>query len=224
MKQSKLSILMAGIIRENPVLVWVLGCCPTLAVSTMAVNGVGMGLATTFVMTGSSIVIAALKGIIPEKIRIPCYIVIIAAFTTIIQQIVKAFAPAIDQALGIFLPLIVVNCIVFSRAELFANKNSVANSAIDAIGMGAGFTLALVVLSSIREILGSGTWFGIKLTADLIDPMALMMLAPGGFFVFGILIAAINYLTKGKGVKRKSFGCDGCPSAEGCGHMNRKEA
>jgi len=215
---------MAGIVRENPVLVWVLGCCPAMAVSTMAVNGVGMGLATTFVMTGSSIVIAILKGIIPEKIRIPCFIVIIAAFTTIVQQIVKAFAPAIDQALGIFLPLIVVNCIVFSRAELFAYKNRVADSAIDAIGMGAGFTLALVVMSSIREILGSGTWFGIKLTADLFDPMTLMMLAPGGFFVFGVMIAAMNYLTKGRGVKRKSFGCKGCPSAEGCGHMNRKEA
>ena len=224
MKRSKLSIFMAGIVRENPVLVWVLGCCPAMAVSTMAVNGVGMGLATTFVMTGSSIVIAILKGIIPEKIRIPCFIVIIAAFTTIVQQIVKAFAPAIDQALGIFLPLIVVNCIVFSRAELFAYKNRVADSAIDAIGMGAGFTLALVVMSSIREILGSGTWFGIKLTADLFDPMTLMMLAPGGFFVFGVMIAAMNYLTKGRGVKRKSFGCKGCPSAEGCGHMNRKEA
>jgi len=224
MKKSKLSILTAGLIRENPVLVWVLGACPALAVSTMAVNGLGMGAATTFVLTGSSIAISLLRNIIPDKIRIPCYIVIIATFTTIVQQLVKAFAPAIDQALGIFLPLIVVNCIVFARAELFAYKNPVVDSAIDAIGMGAGFTFALLLMSSIRELLGSGTWFGIKITADYIDPMTLMMLAPGGFFVFGVLIAAQNFLTKGKGVKRKSFGCDSCPAAESCGHMNRKEA
>jgi len=224
MKKSKLAIFTAGIIRENPVLVWLLGCCPVLAVSTMAVNGVGMGAATTFVLLGSNIVIAGLKNIIPEKVRIPCYIVVIAAFTTIVQQIVKAFAPAIDQALGIFLPLIVVNCIIFARAELFAYKNSVVDSAIDAVGMGAGFTLALVIMSSIRELIGSGTLFGIKITADFIDPMNIMMLAPGGFFVFGVMIAAQNYLTKGKGVKRKSFGCDSCPSAEACVHMNKKEA
>jgi len=223
MKRSKLSLLTVGIIKENPVLVLVLGCCPTLAVSTMAINGVGMGLATTFVLTGSNIAISLLKHVIPDKVRIPCYIVIIATFTTVIQQIVKAYAPAIDQALGIFLPLIVVNCIVFARAELFAFRSSVFDSALDGIGMGLGFTLALVIMSSIREILGSGTWFGITLTADLIDPMTIMMLAPGGFFVFGVMIAALNYFTKGKAVKRKSFGCEGCPSAAACGHLRKEE-
>jgi len=219
-----MTILFNGIIRENPVFVYLLGACPALAVSTMAMNGIGMGLATTFVLLGSNCAIALLNNIIPDKVRIPCYIVVIATFTTIIQQIVKAYAPAIDQALGIFLPLIVVNCIIFARAELFASKNSVADSAVDAIGMGLGFTFALVLISSIREIIGSGSWFGINLTADLFDPMTLMLLPPGGFFVFGILIAGLNFVSKGRAVKRKSFGCGGCPAAETCEHMNKKGA
>jgi len=223
MKKSKLVIFTTGLVRENPVLVWVLGCCPVLAVSTMAVNGIGMGAATTVVLFGANIVISLLKNIIPEKIRIPCYMVIIATFTTIVQLLIKAYAPAIDQALGIFLPLILFNCIIFARAELFAFKNSVTDSAVDALGMGAGFTMALLILSSIREILGSGTWFGISLTADYVDPMILMILPPGGFFVFGVMIATQNFLTKGRGVKRKSFSCTGCPSAEACTHIKKEE-
>jgi electron transport complex protein RnfE len=135
-----------------------------------------------------------------------------------VQLIVQAYAPAIDKALGIFLPLIVVNCIILGRAEMFANKNSVIDSALDGLGMGAGFTLALLVMGTIREIIGSGTWFGIKLTAELFDPMTIMILAPGGFFVFGCMIALLNKLSNGRAVKRKSFGCESCPMAAGCGH------
>lgn len=216
--RSKLSVLLAGLIKENPVLVLVLGTCPTLAVSTMAVNGIGMGIAATVVLIGSNVAISLLKNIIPEKVRIPCYIVLIAAFVTIVQLIVKAYARDIDKALGIFLPLIVVNCIILGRAEMFANKNSVLDSFLDAVGMGGGFTLALLVMGSIREIIGSGTWFGIPVTAGRIDPVTIFILAPGGFFVFGCMIAAVNFITKGKGVKRKSFGCEGCPAAAACTH------
>jgi electron transport complex protein RnfE len=219
-QNKKLSVLMAGLFKENPVLVLVLGTCPTLAVSTMAVNGVGMGIAATVVLVCSNIAISALRNIITEKVRIPCYIVLIAAFVTMVQLIVQAYAPAIDKALGIFLPLIVVNCIILGRAEMFANKNTVIDSALDGLGMGAGFTLALLVMGTIREIIGSGTWFGIKLTADLFDPMTILILAPGGFFVFGCMIAALNYFSKGKAVKRKSFSCEACPMASACGHKN----
>jgi electron transport complex protein RnfE len=215
-KQSPLSVLTNGIIKENPVLVLLLGTCPSLAVSTMAVNAIGMGLAATFVLVCSNMAIAALKDIIPGKVRIPCYIVVIAGFVTIVQLIVKAYFPDIDKALGLFLPLIVVNCIILGRAEMFASKNGVVNSFLDGVGMGAGFTLALLVMGSIREIIGSGTWFGIAITAGRIDPMILFLLAPGGFFVYGCIIAFVNWATKGKAIKRKSFGCEGCPAAAAC--------
>lgn len=222
MGNKKLSVLLAGIIKENPVLVLVLGTCPTLAVSTMAVNGIGMGIAATVVLVCSNVAISLLKNIIPDKVRIPCYIVLIAGFVTIVQLVVKAYAPAIDSALGIFLPLIVVNCIILGRAEMFANKNSVLDSFLDGIGMGIGFTLALLVMGSIREILGSGTWFGLPVTEGIIDPMTIFILAPGGFFVYGVVIATLNKLSNGKAVKRKSFGCEGCPSAAVCGHKDCK--
>ena len=221
-KRGKLSILLAGLIKENPVLVLVLGTCPSLAVTTMAINGVGMGIAATVVLVGSNIVISLLKDIIPEKVRIPCYIVVIAGFVTIVQLIVKAYAPDIDKALGIYLPLIVVNCIILGRAEMFANKNSVFDSMLDGVGMGAGFTLALIIMGSIRELIGSGTIFGFTVTAELFDPMVMFLLAPGGFFVYGCIIALLNRLTKGKGVKRKSFGCQGCPSAAACGNVQKE--
>ena len=144
-----------GIIKENPVLVLLLGTCPTLAVTTMAQNGIGMGVAATLVLLGSNVVISLLKKVIPDKVRIPCYIVIVAGFVTIVQFLVKAYAPAIDSALGIFLPLIVVNCIILGRAEMFASKNGVLDSALDALGMGLGFTIALLMIGSIREILGA---------------------------------------------------------------------
>lgn len=215
-KQSYGKILTNGIIKENPVLVLILGTCPSLAVTTMAVNGIGMGVAATIVLICSNIVISMLKKTIPDTVRIPCYIVIVAAFVTIVQLLVKAFAPDLDKALGVFLPLIVVNCIILGRAEMFANKNTVAASALDGLGMGIGFTLALFVMGSIREFLGNGTWMGITLTAKLWDPIIVFLLAPGGFLVYGALIALVNYVTKGKAIKKKEFGCEGCPSAAAC--------
>ncbi len=212
----KLKILLNGIIKENPVLVLVLGTCPTLAVTTMAVNGVGMGMAATVVLLCSNVAISLLKNIIPDKVRIPCYIVIVAGFVTIVGQLVKAFAPDIDAALGIFLPLIVVNCIILGRAEMFASKNSVLDSALDGIGMGLGFTLALLIMGSIREILGSGSWFGMQIPF-ITEPVGILVLAPGGFFVFGCLVALVNKLTKGKAVGKREMGCAACPSASFCG-------
>lgn len=155
---SKLKILTNGILNENPVLRLVLGTCPTLAVTTMASNGIGMGLAATFVLLCSNIVISALRKIIPDQVRIPCYITVIAGFVSVVQMLVKAFVPALDSALGVYLPLIVVNCIILGRAEMFASKNGVIDSALDGIGMGIGFTITLTIMGTIREILGSGTW------------------------------------------------------------------
>ena len=212
-----LSILTKGLIKENPVLVLILGTCPTLAVTTMASNGIGMGLAATFVLVCSNIVISLLKNVIPDKVRIPCYIVIIAGFVTLLSSLMEAFLPDLYSALGLFLQLIVVNCIILGRAEMFASKNGVVASALDGLGMGLGFTLALVIIGSIREILGSGTWFGITLTANLFSPISIFILAPGGFLVYGCVIAAVNKLTNGKAIKKKDFGCEGCANAGACG-------
>lgn len=221
MEKSNLQILTNGIIKENPVLVLVLGTCPTLAVTTMAKNGIGMGLAATFVLLGSNIVISLLKKVIPDKVRIPCFIVVIAGFVTLLSALLQAYVPDVYSALGIFLPLIVVNCIILGRAEMFASKNSVFKSALDGIGMGIGFTLALLVIGSIREILGSGTWFGIPITANLFEPISIFVLAPGGFLVFGCVIALLNKVSNGKAVKRKSFGCESCPNAAGCANAGK---
>ncbi|MCI7086018.1 MAG: electron transport complex subunit E [bacterium] len=204
-----------GIIKENPVLVLVLGTCPTLATSTSVSSALGMGAAATVVLLCSNMVISALRRVIPDKVRIPCYIVLIAGFVTMVQMLVKAFAPALDQSLGIYLPLIVVNCIILGRAEMFANKNKVVDSAIDALGMGAGFTLALLLMATIREVFGNGTWMGIEIPVLVDNNISIMTMAPGGFFVFGCLIALVNKLSGGKNAK-KSFGCAGCPSAELC--------
>ena len=163
---NKLSILTKGIIKENPVLVLLLGCCPTLATTTGAINGLGMGVSTLAVLVCSNIVISLLKNIIPDKVRIPCYIVVIAGFVTIVQLLLKAYLPALDAALGLFIPLIVVNCIILGRAEMFASKNSVLDSALDGLGMGIGFTLALGCMGLIREFLGSGTAFDIPIYAN----------------------------------------------------------
>lgn len=215
-KPSKLGIITKGIIKENPTLVLVLGTCPTLAVTTQAMNGIGMGLSTMVVLIFSNIFISLLKNIIPDKVRIPCYVVVIATFVTIVQFMLKAYMPALDKALGLYIPLIVVNCIILGRAEMFANKNSVIDSALDGVGMGIGFTLALFLMGATREILGSGQLLGTNITAGLIDPMAIFVLAPGGFFVFGCLIALVNKLTNGKPSKNKANGCAGCPSAAAC--------
>ncbi|MFV0399062.1 MAG: electron transport complex subunit RsxE [Oscillospiraceae bacterium] len=224
-KRSGFSILIAGIIKENPVLVLLLGTCPTLAVTTQAFNGLGMGLATMFVLICSNFLISLLKNVIPDKVRIPCYIVIIAGFVTILQLLVKAYLPALDAALGLYLSLITVNCIILGRAEAFASKNSVGHSLLDAIGMGFGFTLALLFIGSIREILGLGTLFGFALTKNLFDPIEIFRQAPGGFLVFGVVVALVNKLVYlyNRGRRRQdrikvrtSVGCDGCPVSGTC--------
>ncbi len=219
----KLSVLTNGILKENPVLVLLLGTCATLAVTTLAKNAIGMGAATTFVLTGSNIVIALLKKVIPDKVRIPCYVVVIAGFVTIVQLLIQAYAPAIDKALGIFLPLIVVNCIILGRAEMFANKNSVIDSALDGIGMGIGFTLTLLAMGTIREIFGSGSWMGIHIMGSM-TPIAIVKQAPGGFFLFGSLIAMVNKYNKAKGrAVRNEIGCEGCPAAGACPNAAKGE-
>lgn len=219
---SKFSNLTRGIIKENPVLVLLLGTCPTLATSTQCKNAIGMGLAATVVLICSNIVISALRKIIPDKVRIPSYIVVIAGFVTLVQMVVKAYAPALDKSLGIYLPLIVVNCIILGRAEMFASKNGIADSALDGIGMGIGFTLALLLMATLREIFGAGTWFGFRLVAEEARTISIMGLAPGGFFVFGVLIALVNKITKGKAIKKKEFGCSAC-GAEECGENAKGE-
>ena len=214
---SKLQNFLKGIIRENPVLVLVLGTCPTLAVTSSVKNALGMGVAATIVLLCSNMTISALRKVIPDQVRIPCYIVLIAGFVTMVEMLMHAFAPSLYEALGIFLSLIVVNCIILGRAEMYASKHGVIDSAIDAVGMGIGFTVALFLMASIREIFGNGTWLGLPIPVLSENPISILTLAPGGFFVFGCLIALVNKLTHGKGVKKKSFDCEGCPSAAICG-------
>ncbi len=214
-KVSKLAILTKGIIKENPVLVLLLGTCPTLATTSSALNGLGMGVSATAVLICSNIVISLLAKFIPDKVRIPCYIVVIAGFVTVVQFVLQAFVPALYASLGLFIPLIVVNCIILGRAEMFAAKNGPIDSALDGIGMGLGFTLALGVMGAVREIIGAGTIFGFALPWLSAHPMLIIALAPGGFFIFACAIAAVNYFTDGKGVKG-DFGCHGCAMASIC--------
>ena len=217
-EKSKVGILTNGIIKENPVLVLVLGTCPTLATTTQASNAFGMGAAATAVLLCSNIFVSILRKTIPDKVRIPCYIVLIASFVTIVQMVLHAFAYSVYDALGLFLPLIVVNCIILGRAEAFANKNSVVDSALDAIGMGIGFTLTLFCMASIREIFGNGTWFGMEIPVLKDNHISILTMAPGGFFVFGCLIAAVNKFFVNK--PKQEFGCEGCPAAAACGGRN----
>ena len=191
-------IFMNGILDENPTFRLVLGMCPTLAITTAASNGIGMGLAVTFVLVFSNLVISLLRNAIPDKIRIPAFIVVIATFVTIVQLVVKAFVPALDKSLGMFIPLIVVNCIIFARAEAFAFKNPPVASMADGLGMGLGFTLAITILSAIRELLGSGTLFGVTVLGGGFQPMAIMTAPPGGFIALGILLAIVNAITNRK--------------------------
>ena len=216
--KEKLKVFSNGLLKENPSLRLVLGTCPTLAVTTLSVNGLGMGLAATFVLVCSNIAISALRKIIPDKVRLPAYITVIATFVTVLQMLVKAFVPALDSALGIFLPLIVVNCIILGRAEMFASKNSIGLSALDGLGMGLGFTGTLVVMGSVREVLGAGTLFGIQVMPAAVDPMTVFITPPGGFFVFGCLMALVIWIEiKTNNRKVRSIGCEGCPSASVCG-------
>ncbi|MDD6213797.1 MAG: electron transport complex subunit E [Firmicutes bacterium] len=191
MKKDK-SIFLNGLLYENPTFVQLLGMCPTLAVTTTLKNGLGMGLSATVVLIMSNMLISLLRKIIPEKVRIAAYIVIIATFVTIVQMLLNAYVPSLYSSLGIFIPLIVVNCIILARAEAFASKNSVGKSALDGLSMGLGFTCALCIISAVREFIGSGSVWGIKLYGSVIKPVAIIGMPPGGFIVLGILIASIN--------------------------------
>ena len=193
-KNSKLQLIVDGIVKNNPTFVLVLGMCPTLGTTTSAINGLGMGLATMIVLILSNITISAISKIIPDKVRIPCYIVVIASFVTIVQLLLQAYVPVLYDSLGIFLPLIVVNCVILGRAEAFANKNSVGDSALDGIGIGLGFTIALTCVGLVREILGSGSAFGWKFMAG--DGMLAFVLAPGAFIVLAYLMVIFRKLTK----------------------------
>ena len=210
-----------GIIKENPVLRLVLGTCATLAVTTAASNAIGMGLATTFVLVCSNAAISLLKKVIPDKVRIPAYITLIAGFVTIVQLLVKAFVPSLDEALGVFLPLIVVNCIILGRAEMFASKNPVLPSIVDGLGMGVGFTAALLAMGIIRELLGAGTVFGLPVLSGFMDPIIIFLLPPGGFFVFGILVALAGRLSE-EGKAPETMGCASCPLAASCSKVQEK--
>uniref|UniRef100_UPI004029B221 electron transport complex subunit RsxE n=1 Tax=Gemmiger formicilis TaxID=745368 RepID=UPI004029B221 len=208
-KPSKWKVFTAGIIRENPVLRLVLGCCSALAVTTTVSGAVGMGLAMTFVLVCSNIVISALRKVIPAKVHLPCYIVIIATFVTVVQMVLQAFVPDLYKALGVYLALIVVNCIILGRAEMFACKNNVVDSALDGVGMGLGYTLTATLMASIREILGSGTWLGFQIIPESVAKVSIMTQAPGAFFCFGLLMAGCVWL-EGKldaRIERKSC-CD----------------
>ena len=219
---------MAGLIKENPVLVLVLGTCPTLAVSTSIISALGMGVAATLVLVCSNVVISALRKVIPDTVRIPCYIVVIAGFVTVVQLLLQAFIPSLYEMMGVYLALIVVNCVILGRAEMFARKNGVIDSALDGLGMGLGFLLALLAMATIREVLGAGSFAGLEIpflvirdkAGEIVESFTLPILtqAPGGFLVFGILIAIINKIGPKAGEKkRRSFSCEGCPSASVCG-------
>ena len=193
MKNNRLmKVFTNGLLNENPTFRLLLGMCPTLAITKAASSGLGMGLATTFVLVFSNLVVSLLRNIIPEKVRIPSYVVVIATFVTIIDLMIKAFLPALSSTLGIYIPLIVVNCIIFARAESFASKNPVLPSIADGLGMGLGFTMALVMLSSVREIIGTGCWFGMQIMPEGYQPMAIATSPSGGFIFLGLLLLVVN--------------------------------
>lgn len=231
-KKSLFKEFSKGLVVENPVLRLVLGTCPTLAVSTSVESAIGMGLAASIVLVCSNIAISALRKVIPSKVRIPAYIVIIASFVTVVQMLVNAFVPTLNDQLGVYLPLIVVNCIILGRAEAFASKNSVLASAFDGLGMGIGFTTALFCIGFIRELLGTGT-----ITVSLLNngnslfkpifganPITIFILAPGGFFVFGMMIALANTIAEKKGKKKADLhSCKACPMYDKC-TFDEKEA
>ena len=222
MKNNKLSILLKGLIKENPVLVLVLGTCPTLAQTTSVMNALYMGIAATIVLLCSNMAISALRKIIPDTVRIPCYIVVIAAFVTIVQLLMHAYMIEAYDMMGVFLSLIVVNCIILGRAEMFARKNTVIDSALDGIGMGIGFLIALLCMAIIREVFGVGSFAGIEIPFLVDYKIPLLAQAPGGFLVFGILIAIVNKISAKKG-KKKEYSCDGCPCASICGKVTCSE-
>lgn len=215
-KNNNLSIVTKGILKENPVFVLVLGTCPTLAVTNNVFGAFGMGIAAMIVLICSNMLISALRKVIPDSVRIPSYIVIIAGFVTIVQMLVQAFLPDLDKLLGVYLPLIVVNCIILGRAEMFAGKNTVGKSALDGVGMGIGFTFALVSMAIVREVFGAASFAGIAI--PFLEPykVSFLVKAPGGLLVYGVLIALVYIITNGKAPKKRSFSCEGCPSRATC--------
>ncbi len=236
-QKSVAEVFTNGILRENPVLILLIGTCPTLAVSTTAFNGIGMGIAATFVLILSNFLISLIRNLVADKVRIAVYITIIAGLVTIIQLLIKAYVPALDKSLGIFIPLITVNCIILGRAEAFANKNKPLIAAVDGLGMGIGFTIALTIMASIREILGNGTIFGKAVPIISENPLAIMKMAPGGFLVYGLMIAGTMAIIRHQDdaarnkaaqlLKEKPVvvdaatcsdtGCAGCAASAGCG-------
>lgn len=237
-EKTALEVLTNGILRENPVLILLIGTCPTLAVSTTAFNGIGMGIAATFVLILSNFIISLIRNLVSDKVRIAVYITVIAGLVTVIQLLIKAYVPALDKSLGIFIPLITVNCIILGRAEAFANKNRPLLAAMDGLGMGLGFTIALTIMASIREIFGNGTIFGRAIPVLSENPFTIMKMAPGGFFVYGIMIATAMAIIRhqDEAAKNKAAkltketpvmaeaatcdvpgGCAGCAAAAGCG-------
>lgn len=224
-KDSNLSVLFKGLLLENPVFVLILGTCPTLATTTTVDGALGMGLAAAVVLICSNVVISLLRKIIPDSVRIPSYIVVIAGFVTIVQMIVHAFLPSLYETLGVYLPLITVNCIILGRAEMFANKNPVVKAALDGVGMGIGFTLALLAMAIIREVFGAGSFAGIEIPFLTDYTIDILVKAPGGMLVYGLLIAIVAFATNGQFPKKKSFSCEGCPSNGICNQScsNSKE-
>ena len=199
-----------GVIKENPILILMLGMCPTLAVSTQAMNGIGMGLSTTAVLIFSNLVISALRKVIPDQVRLPAYIVIVASFVTVTELLIQAFLPTVYAALGIYIPLIVVNCIILGRAEAYANKHSVGLSVMDGLGMGIGFTIALTLAGALRELLGSGTVFGLQVLPETVEPIGLFIQPPGAFLVIALFIIIMNAIgIKTRQRKLVDSGCDG---------------
>lgn len=222
---NKAQNVLKGIIKENPVLVLLLGTCPTLAVTADVKSAVGMAAAAAIVLICSNLAISLLRNVIPDKVRIPCYIVVIAGFVSVVEMLMHAYFPDIYSSLGIFLSLIVVNCIILGRAEMYASKHGVLDSILDAVGMAIGFALALLAMSSIREIFGAGSFFGIEIPFIKNYTIPLLTSAPGGFFVFGLLIAIVNKIMSKKRKPKAEFGCTGCPSASACNKTNcEKEA
>ena len=215
-KNSNISTLLKGILLENPVFVLVLGTCPTLATTTTVIGAFSMGIAAMLVLICSNAVISVLRKVIPETVRIPCYIVIIAGFVTIVKLFIQAYLPDIFNLLGVYLDLITVNCIILGRAEMFAGKNSVGKSVLDGIGMGIGFTIALVSIAVIREVIGAGTFVGFEIPFIIDHRIEFFAKAPGGLMVYGIMIAVVNAITHGKAPYKKEFSCEGCPSAGVC--------
>lgn len=224
---NKLGLIKNGIVDENPTLRLVLGTCPTLALTTSVSTAVGMSAAATFVLICSNMAISALRKVIPDKVRIPAFITVIAGFVSIIEMLMKAFVPSLYEALGVYLPLIVVNCIILGRAEMFACKNTVVDSMFDGIGCGLGFTAVLFVMSSIREIIGAGTWFGMRIFPET-NAIGIIAKSPGGFFVFGILMATLTAILARKGKKLikndiSEGGCShDCGACGGCGGEDNK--